>query len=204
MAADKRGRPAQLPGLGTDSNGLPVIDPTQNVLNLVDAETRRQDDIRNLVSKHLTEMAALRADYDGQLRVAESARIDAIRAVDVGAVKAAAEVSATQATMLATQVQTVAEALRTSVQAAATAASIAQANAIEPLVAAIADLRKTQYEAQGVRAQVVENRDDRRETGIGTRGWVAIGVALLAAGIGFTGLLITVGGIVIAVILNQP
>jgi hypothetical protein len=104
-------------------------------------------------------MAALREHYFSELRQAETARIDAIRATDVGAVSAAAVVATTQANTLAQQVATSAETLRTQVAAAAAAATAALAAALEPIQKDIADLRRAQYEAQGQKTQVVEARD---------------------------------------------
>lgn len=144
------------PGPGVDAQGNPVIDPTQNVLDLVEAAIKRQDDLREMEAKHARELADLRAAYDRELRQAESNRIDAIRAVDVGAVNRAAEVAATQAAVLAGQVSATAEAVRTQVAATASAAGAALAAALEPIIKDIQDLRKAQYEAQGVKTQSVE------------------------------------------------
>jgi len=44
------------------------------------------------------------------------------------------------------------------VQAAATAATVALAAALEPIIKDIADLRRAQYEAQGQKTQVIEAR----------------------------------------------
>src|SRR5687768_17871694 len=96
----------QNPGIGADAQGNPVIDPSKNVLDLVEAAIQRQDDLRAAESRHnrevaairdqaLKDMAALRAEYAGELRLKETERIDAIRAVDVQAVQRAAEVQAT-------------------------------------------------------------------------------------------------------------
>ena len=146
------------PGPGVDAHGRVVIDPTQNVLDLVAAAIQRQDDLRDMEARHREREASLRHDYERELREAESARIDAIRAVDVGAVNRAAEVSATQAATLATQVATSAETLRTQVQAAAQQAQTALAAALEPIQKDIADLRRAQYEQQGMKAQTTEGR----------------------------------------------
>jgi hypothetical protein len=142
-----------------------MVDPTENILNLVQEAIKRQDDLRAaadrhsaMAAKHVEDIAALRADYDAQLRKAETARIDAIRAVDVGAVNRAAEVSAQQAMTLAAQVAASAETLRSQVAAAATAATAALAAALDPIQKDIADLRKTQYEQAGQRTQVGESR----------------------------------------------
>ena len=144
---------------GVDAQGRLVLDdPTKNVLDLVNAAIKRQDDLRDGADRHAREIAALYAAHGAEMRKAESARIDAIRAVDVGAVNRAAEVSAQQASTLAVQVATSAETLRTQVAAAATAATVALAAALEPIQKDIADLRRAQYEAQGVKANVGETR----------------------------------------------
>jgi hypothetical protein len=155
----------------------PIIDPTQNVLDLVEAAIRRQDDLREAEARHVREVVELRAELGKQLRDAESARLDAIRAVDVGAVNRAAEVATTQASTLAAQVATSAETLRTQVAAAASAATIALAAALEPVQKDIADLRRAQYEAQGQKTQVVETQAK------GGNQAVWIGVAVAAAGL---------------------
>jgi len=135
------------PGPGVDAQGRPVIDPTQNVLDLVEAAIKRQDDLREKDAEHIREIIGIRAEYDEKLREAESDRIDAIRAVDVGAVNRAAEVAATQATVLAAQLQATAEAARTGLVAA-----------LEPIQKDIQDLRKAQYEIAGAKANVGETR----------------------------------------------
>jgi hypothetical protein len=157
---------------GVDKHGNPVLDPTKNVLDLVRAAIQRQDDIRQATHAHVEDIARLRADYDEKLRKAETARIDAIRAVDVGAVNRAAEVSAQQATTLAAQVATSAETLRTQVAAAATAATVALAAALEPIQKDIADLRRAQYEAQGVKSNV---GDTQKNIGV----WIAVAALLV-------------------------
>jgi hypothetical protein len=149
---------------GPPPEGVPYIDPTENVIALVSAAMRRQDDLRDLVATHAREMAQLREHYASELRQAETARINAIRTTDVGAVAAAAAVATTQANTLAAQVATSAETLRTQVAAAATAATVALAAALEPIQKDIADLRRAQYEAQGQKTQVIETRDVRGES----------------------------------------
>lgn len=165
-------------GLATDINGNPVIDPTKNVLDLVESAIKRQDDLRNMESQHTKELMNLRADHYKELRILEAERINAIRAVDVAAVQSAANVSATQATTLAAQVAQSAETLRNQVAAAATASTVALGAALDPIQKDIADLRKTQYEQAGQRVQVSENR----QTGIDGR----------SAMFAFAGLLISI------------
>ena len=138
------------PGIGVDSRGGAVIDPTRNVLDLVRAESKYQDASREsseryaaseieslrklteLRAEHVKEIAAaeslrvdqqsaLRTDYERRLAEAEAKRIDAIRAVDVNAVSVAAQRSSDQASVLAAQVQQSAEQLRTQVAQSAEA-----------------------------------------------------------------------------------
>ncbi len=155
---------ATSPGPGVDAQGVPVIDPTANVLALVEAAIRRQDDLREQEAKYTEQLAALRARHAADMQDKETARIDAIRAVDVGAVSRAAEVSAVQASTLAAQVATSAETLRGQVAAAASASTIALAAALEPIQKSIDDLRRVQYEQQGQRTGQAETK--------GTNQWV--------------------------------
>ena len=174
------------PGPGVDIAGRPVIDPTANVIALTDAAVGRLNDLRaadqryaELQFKYIDEVATLRAEHARALRKTETARIDAIRAVDVGAVQRAAEVAAAQA-----------EALRNQVAAAATATAAALAAALDPIQKSIDDLRRAQYEAQGQKTQVVESRT----TGLAVVTVLGFGLsAILAA--------ITVIGFIVA---NKP
>jgi hypothetical protein len=174
-----------VPGPGVDAAGRPVIDPTLNVKETVEAATKRQDDLRAEESRHIREIVALRAQYDSELRDAEAKRIDAIRAVDIGQVQRAAEVQATQATTLATQVATTADAFRTALTAA-----------LEPIQRDIADLRKTQYEQAGQKTQVSETQ----ASGFGQRQWIGL---VIAAGAVTASVLLGVTGIVITLLLRK-
>ena len=163
-------------GPSTDRHNDPVVDPTQNVLDLVEAAIKRQDDLRDAELSHVKELATVRALHAKELREAEAARIDAIRAVDVGAVNRAAEVATTQAATLAAQVATSAETLRNQVQAAATAQTVALAAALEPVQKDIADLRRVQYEAVGGKSQVSETREQSGLSGM----WIGVAVAVMS------------------------
>jgi hypothetical protein len=177
MAA-KTARPKKRP---TDRNGTPPFDPSKNVLDLVGAAIERQDDLRAAESRHIRELASVRAEYDNmlrnydraeavtraayeeKLRTQETARIDAIRAVDVGAVSRAAEVSAAQASTLATQQQASADALRNQVEQARIATADALAQALAPITKSIEDLRAAQYQQQGEKSSKVETSSDSRD-----------------------------------------
>jgi hypothetical protein len=153
-------------GPATDRMNNPVIDPTANVYALVEAAIKRQDDLREAESRHVREIAQLRADYAQELRDAETQRIDAIRAVDVGNVQRAAEVQAG-----------VAQALEGKVTATAAAFESRLSATINPIQTSIDDLRRAQYEAQGQKTQVVESR-----AGVSTQTAIvgaAVGVILI-------------------------
>ncbi len=166
-------------------------DPTANVIAIIEAAVKRQDDLRTSESLHVREVAALRAAHANDLRIAETARIDAIRAVVAGAVNRAAEVSGTQAVTLAAQVATSAETLRTQVAAAAQAATVALAAALEPIQKDIADLRRVQYEAAGVRTQAAESNTNSRSSAGLIIAAISLGSAMVlgVAGIAITLLL---------------
>jgi hypothetical protein len=187
------------------------IDPTENVMALVAGQVkraddlmaayqklaeerdRRQDDLRATEAMHVKEIARLRAQFEEALREKETQRIDAIRAVDVQAVQRAAEVSAVQATTLATQVQASAETLRTQVATTATAQTTALAAALEPIQKDISELRKTQYEQQGQKAAQVETRATSRDSSIDSR-------AIIAVVISVAFLLIAIGSFIFAIL----
>lgn len=154
----------------SDSRSNGSLDPSRNVLDLVEAAINRLDDLNEAYRGHyderfklLDERLAREFDHVRELRVAEADRIDAIRAVDVGAVAAAAAVSATQAATLASTQVISAETLRNQVAAAATASTVALAAALDPIQKDIADLRRAQYEQQGQKLQVTETRSSAED-----------------------------------------
>lgn len=165
-------------GIGVDTFGGPIVDPTANVTALNVASNKRQDDLREMESAHVRELMAMRAIFNEELRKAESARIDAIRAVDVAAVQRAAEVAAEAVQTLAAQVPITAEAVRTSLAAA-----------LNPILNDIAELRKVQYEQQGQRAAVSETRTGTMQS------W-QVAAVVTAIVFGVIGVLLTVGSMV--------
>jgi hypothetical protein len=132
--------------------------------------TKRLDDKIDAVALRLQEQMSLRADYAIQLSVAETKRIDAIRAVDVQAVAVANERASAQALVLAAQVSSSAETLRTLV--AATAQTVAQQ--LLAVSAGINDrisaLEKSSYEGVG-----------KSSGGKDTWGYIIAAVAILIA-----------------------
>lgn len=173
-------------------------DPTGNVLQLVDAANRRQDDLREAESRRVNEQMALRAEYDEKLRDAEAKRIDAIRAVDVNAVGVASERAAQQATVLANQVAASAETLRALVATTASANAQQLAQITTQFTDRLALLEKAQYEGTGKQsvadpqmAGLLLEIKALRESGFQASGmkvmvgWLVAGVFLIIAVAGF-------------------
>jgi len=153
-------------GPGVDAQGRPVVDPTQNVRELVVAAIERQDDLRILDSQWRDKMSARDLEHAREMRAAEAARIDAIRAVDVENVRQRAVEAEQRASTLAN-----------TVAATASAFDAKLVTELDPLKKDIADLRRVQYEGVGQKTQVVETRGQ-----IGTvQAALALGIALLAA-----------------------
>jgi uncharacterized protein YnzC (UPF0291/DUF896 family) len=171
-----------------DARGNPVPDPTKNVLDLVEAAIKRQDDLRELTSQHAKEMAVLRAEYQREIREAEADRLDAIRAVDVQAVATSAADAEARATALAATVAASAEAMRNQVAAAATAASVSLAAALEPIQKRIDDLSRAQYEAQGQKVQVTETQAKGSISGM----WIGIAIGGFSFFLSMLGLIVAV------------
>ena len=116
-----------------------LTDPSENAKAELRSAVKRLDDLRSMEAHYTRATIRDSVKHNGELRRAETKRINAIRAVDVGAVTRASEVSAIQATTLASQVATSAETLRGQVAAAAQATSAAQATALGPITKSIED-----------------------------------------------------------------
>jgi len=171
-------------------------DPSKNVMDLVNAAIARVDDLRESETRHQREVARLLTERVESMMMAESHRIDAIRAVDVDAVQKAASAMATQATSLATQQVQSAEALRTQVSETATLAETRLAAALQPIVRDVAELQKRAWETAGGKTQVIETQ----AKGGTTSSWMGLAVA---ACIGFLSIIMAVAAIVISVIAHK-
>lgn len=207
------------PGPGIDASGQSVIDPSQNTKELQAASITRIDDMAALRADHSEKTAALSAEHAKELRLlgdeharelrlAETARINAILTSNDDKVQRAAEVQATQALTLATQVTTSAEALRASQASAAIASDTKLVTALEPIQKRIDDLSRAQSEAVGQKTQVVETRDSvadmapvleaiaklsvaqadtggRRAQSTDMRAWIVAAIAAVTLGLGY-------------------
>lgn len=195
-------------------------DPTGNVLLLVEAATRRTDD---LLKVHILRMddlrkseilridkeMILRADYEGKLRDAEAKRIDAIRAVDVNAVAVASERAADQATVLANQVSASAETLRNLVASTATTQATVLAQITTQLTDRLASLEKAQYEGTGKQAvadpqmanliRVVGELSAKGEQGVGKTAGIDTSWKILLAAASFIATLLFIASVIVAI-----
>ena len=152
-------------GPSTDRHNDPVIDPTKNVLDLVSAETKRQDDLRMLEGDWRDRFDKMQIDHAWEIRKAESDRIDAILDAGAANVQRAADVQSGVAAQLAGQVAST-----------ATAFEARLIGALQPIQQRIDDLTRAQYEGVGAKTQVVE----ARATGGSIALWVGVGIAALA------------------------
>lgn len=147
-------------------------DPSRNVLNALSAaidrlealmisDIKRIDEkindkaIRNLErfeaeTKRVDELFRLRGEASLQLSIAETKRLDSVRSVDVAAVSVAAERSAQQAVVLASQVTASAETLRTLVASTATTVAQQLAQISSQLSDRISALEKSSYEGKNI------------------------------------------------------
>lgn len=205
----------QPPGVGVDAQGGAAIDPTANVLSLVEAANKRQDDLRAArveftaaVTRHAEQLANLREMHAKELREAEAARVNAIRQVDVLAVNTAADRASAAIQALAATTSSNAETLRAMV--ANTAATIATQTA--QTVSAITDrltaLERTSYTGMGKQAvadpQMVELVAEMKSLTATRQSWAgkseginAVWLFLLGA-VGLVGGLFGIAGVLYA------
>lgn len=128
-----------------------VVDPTANVLSLVEAAVKRLDDLRAAETRRIDEQARLVAHYTRLLTEAEAKRIDAIRSVDAAAVGVASERATAQAAVLANQVVASAETLRSLVATTAATVATQLQNLSTQLTDRVSLLEKAQYETKGAK-----------------------------------------------------
>lgn len=63
-------------GEGVDAFGGPVVDPTKNVLDLVKAESIRQDGLRDAETRRIDQLADLRAQYESKIESIQAANLE--------------------------------------------------------------------------------------------------------------------------------
>lgn len=149
------------------------IDPTANVLQLVQAANLRQDDLRLAESRHRDEMASLRDRLSGEIRMAErngardlalaeSRRIDALIEAQDQRVTLASSKAELTAVALAERVDASAKALAASVEASAKALAATVETTAKSLSERIVPLEQFRYEFAGSREQRAEGRSSNQ------------------------------------------
>jgi len=143
-------------GIGVDAHGGPVIDPTANVLSLVDAAVKRLDDLaeadrrsNHLEHEHVREIATLRASHEKELRDMEAFRLNAIRQVDQLAVSTAADRALQAIQALAATTASNADNLRNALASTATTIATQTTAANAAMTERIAALEKSSYLGAG-------------------------------------------------------
>ena len=171
MAEHPAPPPGGLRGVEADH---PIVDPTKNVLDLVEAANKRQDDLRDAADTLSDEkirrmerewinqekMAILRAEHAKEIRELESKRVDAVREIDVIARNTAAAQALTAIQTLAASTSAEREALRSLVSATATTIAAQTDRIVGAMTDRIAVLEKTSYTGQGKQA-VADPQMDR-------------------------------------------
>lgn len=176
-------------------------DPTRNVLDLVKAENKRQDDLRKLEFKAVrtevsSDIISIRHEvsnfkkYLKSAAKAETRRINAIRAVDVGAVAVANTAAENRASTLAGQVN-----------AAKDAQLVALKAETDPIRKDIGDLRQSQWTLAGGRQEVQEHVVSGQSSSHNIGMWVAVGISVFAL---ISTSMLSIIGIAVLLYINKP
>ena len=211
-----------------DASGNPVVDPTANVLDALEAGSRRQDDLRDATNKYLDaridsieQKAILRAEHAKELREqesrhndalrrAESARLDSIRQVDREDVSKTAAQVLNSVQTLASTAGTTAETLRNQVATTAAQASAQRTadstefnkrlSAVE-LALSEGKGKQTVADPQMERlANMVEKLASARDTGTGKSEGISMVGALIMGGASLIFVLMGIAGVLYAVL----
>lgn len=146
-----------------------VVDPTANVLQLVEAAMQRQDDLRGESNRrqsdldkqerrHRLELRDLESKYRDAQQAAESRRLDALLAAQNSAAALTATRAEATATALAERVDNSAKTLATSVEATAKAFQTAVDATAKAFSERISPLEQLRFEQGGRREQQTETR----------------------------------------------
>lgn len=176
-------------GIPVDASGGATIDPTKNVLDLVNASNKRIDDIAALSARLVDEkirrvedLAQLRSEHSNDIRRLESDRLDKIRSVDVANAAATAAQLLSAVTTLATTQQATAETLRNQVSSTASAVASQTERVINPIIERLSLLERATAATSG------------KSEGLSQ------GAAILLGALAFIGSLIGIAGALYAVL----
>ena len=205
-------------GMGVDAHGGPVIDPTENVLALVEAAVQRQDDLRITNDKrieqhfgHVEMIAQLRADQVKAMQEAEAMRLNSIRQVDVLAVSTAADRALSAIQTLAATTAANAENLRSALTATAATIATQLDRTVAGINERLAALERSSYEGKGKEAMadpqmerlsaLVESLARQQSTGAGKSAGIGTAWAVALGVIGLVSSLLVIGGVVVSIVL---
>jgi len=164
-------------GLGVDSSGGPVIDPTENVKEGLAAAVRRLDDLAERDREHNKQIRELERAHSKEILTLQMDRIQAVRQIDVGAVQTASTAAEGRAAALATQVAAAAEAMRATAEATRLTFTETLTSTVKPLADAISVIQQWMNQQTGKGAQVVEARSGTQ----GNMTMVLMGAGLFVA-----------------------
>lgn len=210
----------------TAIEGSGPIDPTKNVLDLVHAEVKRQDDLTGLNDKltqskidnlqeqikngeevtslkaqHNADMIKLRGETQELIDEKESKRLDAVRAVDQLAVKTESERSATAIQALAKSQEVAADTLRNAVIESAKTLATQNERANSAIIERIAALEKSSYTGIG-RSGVTDPQSDKVTAAVDKLLAIQSQSSGKSEGISATmGLFIALGGLALAALM---
>jgi hypothetical protein len=122
---------APAPGIGVDAQGGPVVDPTENVRQLVLAESKYQDAMRSAEAR-----------YQNDMRLSESRRLDDLAELRV---KYEARISE----VLTVQVKTTSELISTQLDKVTTALGQQITSSVNSLLERIGQLERFRWEVGG-------------------------------------------------------
>jgi hypothetical protein len=138
----------------TRNNG--TIDPTANVIALISSTTLQLKDLLNAQAdlnkaefRRLNDLLDIQVAHAKELALAESGRIDAIRAVDVNAVGVAAKKAEDQAAVLATQLSTTADNSRNALAIATSQTTDMVRQNLEPVMVRLTTLEQSRSASSG-------------------------------------------------------
>lgn len=204
--------------MSDEAKGRNGGDPTVNVREMFadavarlddmrNAEVRRINDLAEAETRRVNEQMALRDKYEDKLALAESKRIDAIRAVDEQSRTVDREKAATQATLLATAVTTTAETLRALVAQKADDQARNLDQRIGPIVDKLTSLEQAQFTGVGERrvtdpalAEMMADVRALRMSRVGDTGKTEGATDLWKIIASVVGVVVTIGSILFAIL----
>ena len=129
-------------GQAVDSRGGPVFDPTKNVLDLVSAESKFQNALRDLEAKHAKDMQNWSDKYQDAMRVAESKRQD-----DLAELRVRYETQ--MSNVLTVQVKTTSDLISTQLDKVTSALGTQITSSVNSLLDRIGQLERFRWEVGG-------------------------------------------------------